>query len=112
MQAIIKRSQHKYEVLKDLGGVALRAEELEKELNEWKLQVAAIQLKLDNARVEHRNAIQAITAEKDDLVNKNKALRQEKKDSFCSIDVSSTDLINSLQLADVSLIRRLADYAG
>ena len=71
----MKRSQRKSEVLKDLGGVALRAEELEKELNKWKLQAAAIQLKLDNTGVEHRNAIQAITAEKDDLVNKNKALR-------------------------------------
>ena len=89
--------------------MALRAEELERELNEWKLQAAAIQLKLDNAGVEHRNAIQAITAEKDDLVNKNKALHREKKGNSCSTDVSSTDLINSLQLADVSLIRKFAD---
>ena len=99
-------------MLKELGGVVLRAEELEKELNKWKLQAAVIQLKLDNAKVEHHNAIQAITSEKDDLVNKSKALHREKKGNSCSTDVSSSDLINSLQLTDVSLIRRLADYAG
>ena len=112
MQAVIKRSQCKFEVLKDLGGVALRAEELEKELNKLKLQAAVIQLKLDNARVEHRNAIQAITAEKDDLVNKNKALRQDKKGSSRSTDVWSTNLIISLQLTNVSSICRIADCAG
>ena len=79
MQAVIKRSQRKSEVLKDLGGVALRAEELEKELNKWKFQAAAIQSNFDSAGVEYRNRIQAITAQKDDVVKKNKSLRREKK---------------------------------
>ena len=79
MHAIIKRSQRKSEVLKELGGVALHAEELEKELNKWKLQAAAIQSKFDSAGVEYRNRIQDITTQKDDVVEKNKTLHREKK---------------------------------
>ena len=79
VQDVIKRSQRKSEVLKELDGVALRAEELEKELNKWKLHAVAIQSKFDSARVEYRNRIQAITAQKDDVVEKNKTLRHEKK---------------------------------
>ena len=62
VQAVIKHSQRKSEVLKELGGVALRAEELEKELNKWKLHAAAIQSKFDSVGVKYRNRIQNITA--------------------------------------------------
>jgi len=79
MQAIIELSKRKSEMLQNLGDSLLRAEELEKKLQE-KMQFASrLQMKLDGTVAEYRTEIQKLTAEKDTVVAKNKSLHHEKQ---------------------------------
>jgi FtsZ-binding cell division protein ZapB len=57
----------------------LRAEALEKELNKARKHSAMLQSKLDGAFAQYHNEVQEMQEKSDDLIRKNKSLRQKNK---------------------------------
>jgi Skp family chaperone for outer membrane proteins len=66
-------------MLQGYGDTMLRAESLEKELNKAKKHSTMLQSKLDGAFAQYHNEVQEMQAKSDDLVRKNKSLRQKNK---------------------------------
>jgi hypothetical protein len=66
-------------MLQSYGDAVLRAEALEEQLvKSWK-HVSAMQSKLDAAFAKYHNDVQELQAKGDDLVRKNKGLRNKNK---------------------------------
>jgi hypothetical protein len=75
----VERSREKSSMLQGFGDTVLRAEALEEQLlKSWK-HAAAMQSKLDAAFAKYHNDIQDMQAKSDDLVRKNKTLRNKNK---------------------------------
>jgi hypothetical protein len=55
---------------------------LEKELEKLKKHSALLQSKLDGAFAQYRNEVQEVQAKRNDLIRKNKLLRQKNKGTF------------------------------
>ena len=85
----MERSRQKSDLLKGYGDTVLRAEGLEKELDKSKKHAALLQSKLDGAFAQYHNEVQEMQAKRDDLVRKNKSLRQKNK-GMSSTGVLST----------------------
>jgi FtsZ-binding cell division protein ZapB len=66
-------------MLQGYGDTVLRAEALEKELNKARKHSAMLQSKLDGAFTQYHNEVQEMQANSDDLIRKNKSLRQKNK---------------------------------
>jgi hypothetical protein len=66
-------------MLQGFGDAVLRAEALEEELVKSRKQTAAMQLKLDTAFATYHNDVQEMQEKSDDLVRKNKSLRNKNK---------------------------------
>jgi Skp family chaperone for outer membrane proteins len=66
-------------MLQGFGNAVLWAEALEAELAKSRKQTVAMQLKLDTAFAKYHNDIQEMQAKSDDLVRKNKSLRNKNK---------------------------------
>jgi hypothetical protein len=66
-------------MLQGYGDTVLRAELLEKELNKARKHAAMMQSKLDGAFTQYHNEVQEMQAKSDDLIQKNKSLRQKNK---------------------------------
>jgi FtsZ-binding cell division protein ZapB len=66
-------------MLQGYSDIVLRAEALEKELDKSKKHSALLQSKLDGAFAQYHNEVQEMQAKRDDLVRKNKSLRQKNK---------------------------------
>jgi FtsZ-binding cell division protein ZapB len=66
-------------MLQGFGDTVLRAEALEKELNKARKHAAILQSKLDGAFAQYHNEVQEMQAKSDDLIRKNKSLRQKNK---------------------------------
>jgi hypothetical protein len=66
-------------MLQGFGDAVLRAEALEEELAKSRKQTVAMQSKLDTAFAKYHNDIQEMQAKSDDLVRKNKSLRNKNK---------------------------------
>jgi hypothetical protein len=66
-------------MLQGYGDTVLRAESLNKELNKARKHSAMLQSKLDGAFVQYHNEVQEMQAKSDDLIHKNKSLRQKNK---------------------------------
>jgi FtsZ-binding cell division protein ZapB len=79
MQDVVERSRQKSDMLQGFGDMVLRAKALEKELDKAKKHSALLQSKLDGAFAQYHNEVQEMQAKSDDLVRKNKSLRQEKQ---------------------------------
>jgi FtsZ-binding cell division protein ZapB len=62
----------------------LRAETLEKELNKARKHFAMLQSKLDDAFAQYHNEVQEMQEKSDELVRKNKSLRQKNKGTLMS----------------------------
>jgi hypothetical protein len=79
VQDVVERSREKSNMLHGFGDAVLRAEALEEQLlKSWK-HAAAMQSKLDAAFVKYHNDVQELQAKGDDLVRKNKSLRNKNK---------------------------------
>jgi hypothetical protein len=76
-------------MLQGYGDTVLRAELLEKELNKARKHAAMMQSKLDGAFAQYHNEVQEMQAKSDDLIRKNKSLRQKNKGTLPSA-LSST----------------------
>jgi FtsZ-binding cell division protein ZapB len=79
MQDVVERSHQKSDMLQGYSDIVLRAEALEKELDKSKKHSALLQSKLDGAFAQYHNEVQEMQAKRDDLVRKNKSLRQKNK---------------------------------
>jgi hypothetical protein len=66
-------------MLQGKGDTVLQAEVLEKELNKARKHSAMLQSKLDGAFAQYHNEVQEMQAKSDDLIQKNKSLRQKNK---------------------------------
>jgi FtsZ-binding cell division protein ZapB len=76
-------------MLQGYGDTVLRAEALERELDKARKHSALLQSKLDGAFAQYHNEEQEMQAKRDDLVRKNKSLRQKNK------GMSPTKLLSS-----------------
>jgi hypothetical protein len=79
VQDIVERSREKSSLLLDFGDAVLRAEALEEQLLKLRKHAVAMQSKLDTAFAKYHNDIQEMQAKSDDLVWKNKSLRNKNK---------------------------------
>jgi FtsZ-binding cell division protein ZapB len=79
LQDVTERSWEKSNMLQGFGDAVLRAEALEEDLVKSRKQTAAMQLKLDTAFTKYHNDVQEMQAKSDDLVRKNKSLRNKNK---------------------------------
>jgi FtsZ-binding cell division protein ZapB len=79
LQDIAERSREKSNMLQGFSDAVLRAEALEEELVKSRKQTTAMQSKLDTAFAKYHNDVQAMQAKSDDLVRKNKSLRNKNK---------------------------------
>jgi FtsZ-binding cell division protein ZapB len=80
-------------MLQGYGDTVLRAERLEKELNKTQKHSAMLQSKLDGAFAQYHNEVQDMQTKSDELVRKNKSLRQKNKGmlmSACRVLIGST----------------------
>jgi FtsZ-binding cell division protein ZapB len=66
-------------MLQGYGDTVLRAESLEKELNKASKHSTMLQSKLYGAFAQYHNEVQDMQAKSDELVRKNKSLRQKNK---------------------------------
>jgi FtsZ-binding cell division protein ZapB len=66
-------------MLQGYGDTVLRTEALEKELNKARKHTAMMQSKLDGAFAQYHNEVQEVQVKSDDLIRKNKSLRQKNK---------------------------------
>jgi hypothetical protein len=88
VQDLVERSREKSSMLQGFGDAVLRAEALEDQLLKSRKHAAAMQSKLDAAFAKYHNDIQEMQAKSDDLVRKNKTLRNKNKGT--PLDLSSS----------------------
>jgi hypothetical protein len=79
MQDVAERSREKSNMLQGYGDAVLRAEALEEQLVKSRKHAAAMQSRLDAAFAKYHNDVQELQAKGDDLVRKNKGLRNKNK---------------------------------
>jgi hypothetical protein len=79
VQDVTERSRQKFDMLQGYGDTVLRAEALEEQLVKARKHAATMQSKLDTAFAQYHNDIQDMQAKSDDLVWKNKSLRNKNK---------------------------------
>jgi predicted nucleic acid-binding Zn-ribbon protein len=79
LQDVAERSRQKSNMRQGYGDVVLRAEALEEQLVKSQKRAAAMQSKLDTAFAQYHNDIQDMQAKSDELVRKNKSLRNKNK---------------------------------
>jgi branched-subunit amino acid aminotransferase/4-amino-4-deoxychorismate lyase len=77
VQDVVERSREKSIMLQGFGDTVLRAEAFEDQLFKSRKHAAAMQAKLDAAFAKYHNDIQELQAKGDDLVQKNKSLRNK-----------------------------------
>jgi hypothetical protein len=79
MQDVAERSREKSNMLQGYGDAVLRAEALEEKLVKSRKHAAAMQARLDTAFAKYHNDVQELKAKGDELVRKNKSLRNKNK---------------------------------
>jgi predicted nucleic acid-binding Zn-ribbon protein len=79
LQDVAERSRQKSDMLQGYGDAVLRAEALEEQLMKAQKHATAMQSKLDNAFAHYHNEIQDMQTKSDELVRKNKSLRNKNK---------------------------------
>jgi hypothetical protein len=88
VQDVVERSREKSSMLQGFSDAVLQAEALEDQLVKSRKHAAAMQSKLDAAFAKYHNDIQEMQAKSDDLVRKNKSLRNKNKGT--PLDLMST----------------------
>jgi hypothetical protein len=107
MQDVAERSRDKSNMLQGYGDAVLRAEALEEQLVKSRKHVAAMQSKLDVAFAKYHNDIQELQAKGDDLVRKNKGLRNKNKGMPLGLSGSCWRSRGSLTRCTVAVLQSL-----
>jgi uncharacterized surface protein with fasciclin (FAS1) repeats len=76
-QDVAERSRENSNMLQGFGDAVLRAETLEEELAKSLKQTVTMHSKLDTAFAKYHNDVQEMHAKSDDLVRRNKSLRNK-----------------------------------
>jgi hypothetical protein len=79
VQDVVERSREKSSMLQGFGDAVLGAEALEDQLLKSRKHAATMQSKLDAAFAKYHNDVQEMQAKSDDLVRKNKTIRNKNK---------------------------------
>jgi FtsZ-binding cell division protein ZapB len=79
LQDVAERSRLKSDMLQGYSDTVLRAEALKEQLVKARKHAAAMLSKLDNTFTQYHNEIQDMQAKSDELVRKNKSLRNKNK---------------------------------
>jgi predicted nucleic acid-binding Zn-ribbon protein len=79
VQDVAERSRDKSNLLQGYSDTVLRAEALEEQLVKSRKHAAAMQSRLDAAFAKYHNDVQELQAKGDELVRKNKGLRNKNK---------------------------------
>jgi hypothetical protein len=79
VQDVAERSRDKSNMLQGYSDMVLRAEALEEQLVKSRRHAAAMQSKLDASFAKYHNDVLELQAKGDDLVRKNKGLRNKNK---------------------------------
>jgi FtsZ-binding cell division protein ZapB len=92
LQDVVERSRQKSGILQGYCDTVLWAESLEKELTKARKHSAMLQSKLDGAFAQYHNEVQDMQAKSDELVRKNKSLRNKDKGMplACRVLIRST----------------------
>jgi hypothetical protein len=85
VQDVAERSRKKSNMLQGFGDAVLRAGALEDQLLKSRKHAAAMLAKLDAAFAKYHNDIQELQAKGDDLVRKNKGLRNKNKGTLLDL---------------------------
>jgi predicted nucleic acid-binding Zn-ribbon protein len=80
----VERFRQKSETLQGYDDTVLRAEALEGELAKARKHSAMLESKLDGAFAQYRNEVQDMQVKSDELVRKNKSLRNKNKGTLLS----------------------------
>jgi FtsZ-binding cell division protein ZapB len=80
-------------MLQGYGDTVLRAEALEEQLAKARKHSAMLQSKLDSAFAQNHNEVQDIQVKSDELVRKNKSLRNKNKGAVLSCRVPIRDVL-------------------
>jgi low affinity Fe/Cu permease len=79
LQDVAERSRQKSDMLQGYDDIVLRAEALKEQLVKARKHTVVMQSKLDTTFAQYHNDIQDMQAKSDDLVRKNKSLRNKNK---------------------------------
>jgi hypothetical protein len=109
VQDVAERSREKSNMLQGFGDTVLRAEALEEQLLKSRKHAAAMQYKLDAAFAKYHNDVQELQAKGDDLVRKNKSLRNRNKVTPLDLSGSCWRLRGSLTRCTVAVLQSLRD---
>jgi hypothetical protein len=107
MQDVAERSRDKSNMLQGYDDAVLRAETLEEQLVKSRKHAAAMQSKLDAAFAKYHNDIQELQAKGDDLVRKNKGLRNKNKGTPLDLSARCWRLRGSLTHCIVAVLQSL-----
>jgi hypothetical protein len=107
MQDVAERSRDKSHMLQGYGDAVLRAEALEEQLVKSRKHAASMQSKLDTAFAKYHNDIQELQAKGDDLVRKNKGLRNKNKGTPLVLSGSCWRSRGSLTCCTVGVLQSL-----
>jgi hypothetical protein len=107
MQDLAERSREKSNMLQGYGDAVLRAEALEEQLVKSQKHAAAMQARLDAAFAKYHNDVQELQAKGDDLVRKNKSLRNKNKGTPLDLLGSCWRSRSSLTRCTVAVLQSL-----
>jgi hypothetical protein len=107
MQDVAERSRDKSNMLQGYGDAVLRDEALEEQLLKSRKHAAALQSKLDAAFAKYHNNVQQLQAKGDDLVRKNKSLRNKNKGTPLDLSGSCWRSRGSLTRCTVAMLQSL-----
>jgi hypothetical protein len=82
----VERSRQKSGLLQGYGDTVLRAEALEEQLVKARKHSSMLQSKLDSAFTQYHNEVQDMQSKSDELVQKNKSLRNKNKGMCCLVE--------------------------
>jgi hypothetical protein len=86
LQDVVERSRQKSGMLQGYCDAVLRAEALEEQLVKAQKHSAMLQSKLDGAFAQYHNEVQDMQVKSDELVRKNKLLRNKNKGTCCLVE--------------------------
>jgi hypothetical protein len=94
-------------MLQGYGDAVLQAEALEEQLVKSRKHAAAMQSKLDAAFAKYHNDVQELQAKGDDLVRKNKGLRNKNKGMPLNLSGTCLEVEKSLTRCTVAVLQSL-----
>jgi hypothetical protein len=107
VQDVAERSREKSNMLQGYGDTVLRAEALEEQLLKSRKNATAMQSRLDAAFAKYHNDVQELQAKGDDLVRKNKSLRNKNKGTPLDLSGSCWRSRGSLTRCTVAVLQSL-----